>query len=156
MMRETFMYQKILVAYNGSPESRLALEECLRLAPSPSAQIHLLVVVSPPPYLLVGEFAAAAVLSVEEGLVAEREKMEKELEAGASFLAAGGLNVTRHLEVGEPVTVIEELAHQLQVELVVLGHSRQKPMALRWWRGSTDTLLVEKLRCSLLVASGLH
>ena len=73
------MYQNILVAYNGSPESRLALEECLRLSPSPTAQIHLLVVVSPPPYLLVGEFAAAAVLSVEEGLAAEREKMEKEL-----------------------------------------------------------------------------
>jgi len=150
------MYQNILVAYNGSPESRLALEECLRLSPSPSAQIHLLVVVSPPPYLLVGEFAAAAVLSVEEGLAAEREKMEKELEAGASLLTAGGLNVTRHLEVGEPVTTIEELAHQLQVELVIVGHSRQKPLALRWWRGSTDTLLVEKLRCSLLVASGPH
>ena len=150
------MYQNILVAYNGSPESRLALEECLRLSPSPSAQIHLLVVVSPPPYLLVGEFAAAAVLSVEEGLAAEREKMEKELEAGASLLTAGGLNVTRHLEVGEPVTTIEELAHQLQVELVIVGHSRQKPLALRWWRGSTDTLRVEKLRCSLLVASGPH
>ncbi len=150
------MYQNILVAYNGSPESRLALEECLRLSPSPSAQIHLLVVVSPPPYLLVGEFAAAAVLSVEEGLAAEREKMEKELEAGANLLTAGGLKVTRHLEVGEPVTTIEELAHQLQVELVIVGHSRQKPLALRWWRGSTDTLLVEKLRCSLLVASGPH
>ena len=150
------MYQKILVAYNGSPESRLPLEECLRLSPSPSAQIHLLVVVSPPPYLLVGEFAAAAVLSVEEDLAAEREKMEKELEVGANFLTAGGLKVTLHLEVGEPVTVIEELAHQLQVELVILGHSRQKSLALRWWRGSTDTLLVEKLRCSLLVASGLH
>lgn len=147
------MYQNILVAYNGSPESRLALQECLRLTPSPSALVHLLAVVSPPPYLLVGEFAAAAVLSVEEGLVAEREKMEKELDNGASLLAAGGLNVQRHLEVGEPVTVIEELAHQLQVDLVIVGHSRQKPLALRWWRGSTDTLLVEKLRCSLLVAS---
>lgn len=147
------MYQNILVAYNGSAESRLALQECLRLSPSPSAMVHLLVVVSPPPYLLVGEFAAAAVLSVEEGLVAEREKMEKELEAGATLLAAGGLNVQRHLEVGEPVTVIEELAHQLKVDLVIVGHSRQKPLALRWWRGSTDTLLVEKLRCSLLVAS---
>ena len=115
--------------------------------------MHLLVVVSPPPYLLVGEFAAAAVLSVEEGLIAEREKMEKELETGAALLTAGGLNVQRHLEVGEPVTVIEELARQLQVDLVIVRHSRQKPLALRGWRGSTDTLLVEKLRCSLVVAS---
>ncbi len=150
------MYQKILVAYNATAESRVALEECLRLAPAPDADIHLLVVVSPPPYLLVGEFAAAAVLSVEEGLAAEKEKMQRELEAGAQRLTAGGLKVTSHLEIGEPVSVIEELAHELQVELVIVGHSRQKPLALRWWRGSTDTLLVEKLRCSLLVASGPH
>ena len=122
-----------------------------RLARMPSYGATL----SPPPYLLVGEFAAAAVLSVEEGLTVEKEKMEKELEAGAAMLAAGGLNVIPHLEVGEPVSVIEELAHDLQVDLVIVGHSRQKPVALRWWRGSTDTLLVEKLRCSLLVASGL-
>lgn len=148
------MYHNILVAYNGTPESRVALQECLQLAPPPSTTIHLLVVVSPPPYLLVGEFAAAAVLSVEEGLAAEKEKMEKELDAGAKLLTDGGLTVRRHLEIGEPVSVIEERAHELQVELVIVGHSRQKPLALRWWRGNTDTLLVEKLRCSLLVASG--
>ena len=147
------MYQRILVAYNGTPESHVALQECLKLAPSASAEVHLLAVVSPPPYLLVGEFAAAAVLSVEEGLAAEREKMATELDKGATLLRAGGLQVTPHLEVGEPVSVIEELAAELQVELVIVGHSRTKPMALRWWRGTTDTLLVEKLRCSLLVAS---
>ncbi len=147
------MYQRILVAYNGTPESRVALEECLKLTPTAGAEVHLLAVVSPPPYLLVGEFAAAAVLSVEEGLAAEREKMSAELEQGATLLRAGGLSVTSHLEVGEPVSVIEELAADLQVELVIVGHSRTKPLALRWWRGTTDTLLVEKLRCSLLVAS---
>jgi nucleotide-binding universal stress UspA family protein len=149
------MYQTILVAYNGSPESRVALQECLRITLPKTATVHLLAVVSPPPYLLVGEFAAAAVLSVEEGLALEKEKMKRELDAGAAMLTEGGLNVAPHLVVGEPVSVIEELAHDLQVDLVIVGHSRQKPVALRWWRGSTDTLLVEKLRCSLLVASGL-
>ncbi len=150
------MYQQILVAYNGSPESQAALRECQRLALPASAAIHLLAVVSPPPYLLVGEFAAAAVLSVEEGLIAERERMAKELETGAAMLAASGLAVTPHLEMGEPVSVIEELASELKVDLVIVGHSRHKPLALRWWRGSTDTLLLEKLRCSLLVASEPH
>ncbi len=147
------MYKNILVAYNGTPESQVALQECLKLSPQVSSSVHLLAVVSPPPYLLVGEFAAAAVLSVEEGLEAEKQTMSAELEAGAALLRAAGLTVTAHLEVGEPVNVIEELATELQVELVIVGHSRQKPLALRWWRGSTDTLLVEKLRCSLLVAS---
>ncbi len=147
------MIQTILVAYNGSAESQAALRECIRLAPGPSAEIHLLVVVSPPPYLLVGEFAAAAVMSVEEGLEAEKEKMTTELARGAALLEAAGLKVHRHLEVGEPVSVIEAFASLWKIELVIVGHSRHKPLALRWWRGSTDTLLVEKLRCSLLVAS---
>ena len=147
------MYQNILVAYNGTPESEVALQECIRMAPVSAAQVHLLAVVSPPPYLLVGEFAAAAVLSVEEGLAAEKEQMGVKLDAGAALLRAAGLSVITHLEIGEPVSVIEEQASQLKAELVIVGHSRHKPIALRWWRGSTDTLLVEKLRCSLLVAS---
>lgn len=147
------MYQTILVAYNGTPESEVALQECIRLAPGAAAQVHLLAVVCPPPYLLVGEFAAAAVLSVEEGLAKEKQQMQDKLNAGAAQLQAAGLSVIKHLEVGEPVSVIEEQANQLKVQLVIVGHSRHKPIALRWWRGSTDTLLVEKLRCSLLVAS---
>lgn len=147
------MYQNILVAYNGTPESEVALQECIRLAPGPAAQVHLLAVVSPPPYLLVGEFAAAAVLSVEEGLTEEKQLMQNRLNAGAALLQASGLSVIQHLEVGEPVSVIEEQANLLKVQLVIVGHSRHKPIALRWWRGSTDALLVEKLRCSLLVAS---
>jgi nucleotide-binding universal stress UspA family protein len=102
---------------------------------------------------LVGEFAAAAVMSLEEGLAAEREKMSRELHAGAALLSGSGLTVTPHLEVGEPVSVIEQMANDLKIDLVIVGHSRHKPLTLRWWRGSTDTLLIEKLRCSLLVAS---
>jgi nucleotide-binding universal stress UspA family protein len=147
------MYRKILVAYNGASESRFALNECIRLAPERTAEIHLLVVISPPPYLLVGEFAAAAVLSVEEGLAAEKQKMEDELGAAHQLLAKAGLNVINHLEVGEPVNVISDLVDKLGIELVIVGHSRHKPLAMRWWRGSMDALLVEKVRCSLLVAA---
>src|SRR6476620_1989529 len=148
------MYRTILVAYNGSPESRYALHECIKLAPGPEAEVHLVVVVTPPPYLLVGEYAAAAVLSVEEGLVAEKEKMQAEIAAGHALLAEAGLTVIDHLEVGEPADIIEELSDRLGVELVIVGHARQKPFALRWWRGSMDAVLLERIRCSLLVAAG--
>lgn len=148
------MYRKILVAYNGSPESRYALHECIRLAPGTSAEVHLVVVVTPPPYLLVGEYAAAAVLSVEEGLIAEKQKMQSEIAAGHALLAEAGLTVIDHLEVGEPADIIEELSDRLAVELVIVGHARQKPFALRWWRGSMDAVLLERIRCSLLVAAG--
>ncbi len=147
------MYQKILVAYNGTTESRSALRECIRLAPGSSAEIHLLIVVNVPSYLLVGEYAAAAVLTAEEELIAEKQKMEVELSKSHALLTDAGLNVVTHLEVGEPAIVIGELVDKLGIELVIVGHSRHKPLALRWWRGSMDALLVEKIRCSLLVAA---
>jgi nucleotide-binding universal stress UspA family protein len=144
------MYQRILVAYNGTPESRLALQECIRLSPGPAAQIHLLAVVTPVPIVLAGEFVAAVPTMDEE--LAERDAMAQVLESGRKMLAEAGLSVTPHLEVGEPITVISDLVNRSRVELVIVGHSRHKPFAMRWWRGSMDAVLVDKVRCSVLVA----
>lgn len=145
------MYQKILVAYNGTPESRYALEECIRLAHGSSARVHLLAVATPMPIVLAGEFVAAVPTLDEEE--AERKAMGEVLAAGKNLLVEAGLNVITHLEVGEPVNVIGELVDKFHIELVIVGHSRHKPFALRWWRGSTDSVLVEKVRCSVLVAA---
>jgi nucleotide-binding universal stress UspA family protein len=145
------MYHNILVAYNGTPESRLALNECIRLAPGPATEVHLLAVITPVPFVLAGEFAAA-VPSIDEE-AAERRAMEQILEAGRALLADAGLRIVTHLEVGEPVSVITDMVAKAHIDLVIVGHSRQKPFALRWWRGSMDALLVEKVRCSVLVAA---
>ena len=145
------MYSKILVAYNGTPESRHALQECIRLAPGASAEIHLLVVVTPTPIVLAGEFVAA-VPTIDEEL-AEKEAMAQVLEAGRKLLEDADLRVTSHLEVGEPVNVIADLVNRHGIDLVIVGHSRKKPFALRWWRGSMDAVLVDKVRCSVLVAA---
>jgi nucleotide-binding universal stress UspA family protein len=147
------MYRKILIAYNGTSESAAALHECIRLAPGPSAEIHLLVVMNPPPTIMGGEYAAAALLSIEEEMAEATKKMGRELSKGHALLATAGLNVINHLEVGEPIDVISKLAHQLNIELVIVGHSRHRSWAMRWWRGSTNALLIEKLQCSLLVAT---
>ena len=145
------MYSKILVAYNGTPESRHALQECIRLTPGPAAQIHLLAVVTPTPIVLAGEFVAA-VPTVDEEL-AEKDAMAQVLEAGRKLLSEAGLSVTPHLEIGEPVNVIADLVNKYGIEMVIVGHSRHKPFAMRWWRGSMDAVLVDKIRCSVLVAA---
>jgi nucleotide-binding universal stress UspA family protein len=146
------MYKKILVAYNGTPESRSALQECARLAPSADTEVHLLAVISSPQSVVIGEYAMVSMLGIEEELAAEKKKMETELQDGLAFLQNAGLSVRTHIEVGEPVPVIAGLVESLGIELVIVGHSRHKSLAARWWRGATDTLLVEKIRCSLLVA----
>jgi len=142
------MYRKILVAYNGTPESRSALDEAVRLVPDASIEVHLAGVVHyPSAYLLAGEYVP------EVALADEREHMEADLKAAHELLAGKGLSVTDHLVVGEPVEVITKLVSDLGIDLLILGHPRSKSFALRWWRGSVDAILIERVRCSILVAA---
>jgi nucleotide-binding universal stress UspA family protein len=67
-------------------------------------------------------------------------------------MAAAGLNVVPHLQLGEPVEVIGALADVLGIDLIIVGHSRHKTFAMRWWRGSMDALLIERVKASILVA----
>jgi nucleotide-binding universal stress UspA family protein len=142
------MYRRILVAYNGAPESRLALDEAVRIAPSASVEVHLAAVVHyPSAYLLAGEYVP------EVALADEREHMEADLKTAHELLASKGLNVIDHLVVGEPVDVLTKLVTELGVDLLILGHPRSKSFAMRWWRGSVDAILIERVRCSILVAA---
>ena len=142
------MERQILVAYNGTPESRSALDEAAELAPGASVEVHLAGVVHyPSAYLLAGEYVP------EVALADEREHMEADLKDAHARLAAKGLNVKQHLVVGEPVDVISKLVTELGIDLLILGHPRSKSFAMRWWRGSVDAILIERVRCSILVAA---
>ena len=141
------MYQKILVAFDGSPESRLAVDECSHLMQVSGRQIHLVCVLhDPSPYLLAGEFVP------EPALAIDRSRMEADLNGAAAMLTERGFAVTTHLQDGEPVDVISRLVESLHIDLVIVGHRRGKKFALRWWRGSVDSLLIERVRCSILIA----
>ena len=142
------MYRKILVAYNGTPESRSALDEMVRIAPDPSVELHLAGVVHyPSAYLLAGEYVP------EVALADERDHMEADLKDARKLLADHGLNVTQHLVVGEPVDMLSKLVDQLGIDLLILGHPRNQSFAMRWWRGSVDKMLLERVRCTILIAA---
>jgi nucleotide-binding universal stress UspA family protein len=148
------MYRKILVAYHGNSTSHSALHECMRvLPPNAPAHVHVLVVIDPPPTPVVSELGTFVETTYEADLQIARERMHKEACQAASLLKEHGLESTLHIECGDPVQVIAELVDNLGIDLVIIGHSRQKPFALRWWRGATDAILVERVRCSLLVAA---
>jgi nucleotide-binding universal stress UspA family protein len=141
------MYRKILVAFDGSPESRLAVEECSHLTQVADRHIHLVCVLhDPSPYLLAGEFVP------EPALAIDRSRMQADLDEAAARLSGRGFSVTTHLQDGEPVDVISRMAESLNIDLIIVGHRRSKKFALRWWRGSVDAMLVDRVRCSILVA----
>lgn len=142
-------YRKILVAYNGAPESRAAVEEAARLAAEAGVELHVAAVMNTAAYLVAGEYVP------EMTLAAGREELESDLRALEQSLLARKLDVRAHLVVGEPVDVIARLAESLGIDLLILGHSRAKSFAMRWWRGSVDTLLIERVRCSILIAADI-
>ena len=143
------MYPKIVVAYDGSPESRNALHECVLFAPARHAEIHLVGVVRfSEAFPMYGES-----LTPHLALTEHKRQMALELRTGHAYLTEHGLKVIDHLEVGEPVEVIADVVRAVDAKLVILGHSRHKSFAARWWRSPVDAMLVDRIRCSVLVAA---
>lgn len=145
------MYQRILLAYNATKGSRLALNEALRIVPVPSVEVHLAAVVEYPSAYAVGTDGVVSLAFVG---TAAREDMERDLNEACAFLSSRKLNAIRHLLVGEPVYVLSKLVRELDIDLLILGHPRGQSFALRWWRGSVDHMLIERVRCSILIAAG--
>jgi nucleotide-binding universal stress UspA family protein len=83
----------------------------------------------------------------------DEARVDADIKEAAAQFTAHGLSVTSHVVVGEPVTVIARLVEELAIDLLILGHPRSTSFALRWWRGSTDALLLDRVRCSILVAA---
>lgn len=140
------IYSRILMAYDGTEHCRQALAQGACVAVQNQAEVDLLAVVQIP----------AAYGFVEAGypehyLNEEMTRIDGVLEEGVALLKARGLTVRGHRRTGEPVLEISRLARELEVDLVVVGHTPRGRLA-RWWRGSVGTTLLEELTCSILVA----
>jgi nucleotide-binding universal stress UspA family protein len=55
------------------------------------------------------------------------------------------------LEFGNPVECIVEAAGRVGADLIILGH-RPRGRLARWWTESDEETLLERVRCSILVA----
>ncbi|EIM94739.1 UspA domain-containing protein [Paraburkholderia hospita] len=72
------------------------------------------------------------------------------LQEGVSDLASLGVFANGHLTIGQPLIQIPLLADELKVDLIVLGHHKRAGLA-RWWAGNTDSRLLDRVSCSVLV-----
>src|SRR5438067_13253641 len=92
------MYRRILVAYDGSPESKLAVDECVQLTPQPERHIHLACVLhDPSPYLLAREFGPSPTLEID------RTCSDADLKEAAALLSKRRIPGSKHLVAAEPV-----------------------------------------------------
>jgi nucleotide-binding universal stress UspA family protein len=139
------MYQRVLLAYDGTAEGALALREGALLARQCCSQIVLLAVVPESTGTRLAE-------GVYGGAVAEQIESYKELlQRAVAWLESRGYKPDARLMVGEPAPTIGAVAEEVDADLVVVAHHQQGFLA-RWWSGSTDSYLSDHLACTLLIA----
>jgi nucleotide-binding universal stress UspA family protein len=141
-MQEDSMFQKILVAYDGSAPARDAYDVALDMAAKYKSEIHVLAVARPP------EFAED--VETEAALESAREHLGKkfgELESQAAHL---GLKPHLRVVTGHPAEQIVRAAEQYDIELIILGH-RGHGVFERWLLGSVSRTVIAYAPCAVMV-----
>jgi membrane fusion protein (multidrug efflux system) len=142
------VYQRIVLAYDGSIEGRTALREGALLARRYGAQVFVLSVIREAAGTKLGEGVGGG------GIAQQRVEYERVLEEGMARLAALGFQAAGKLVIGEPAREIAAYAEQLKADLVVVGHRRQSAIG-RWWSGPSGAYLSDHIPCSLLVCKNI-
>jgi nucleotide-binding universal stress UspA family protein len=140
------MYSRILLAYDGSVEGRIALREGAILARQCGALVFLLAVVADLGTLLSGaeDTLVNATAQMEEGF-------QDILNEGVARLKGLGFDPVAKLVLGEPADEIGNYAKEIGADLIVVGHRSQSALD-RWWSGPQGGYLTDYTDCSLLVA----
>jgi nucleotide-binding universal stress UspA family protein len=141
------MYQRILLAYDGSETGQKALLGCQEIAQWSHAELHLVAVMpSPAVYIAVdGGFYDSG--RDEE----DKQRYKAILEDGLRRLQEAGHTAKGEMLVGDAVQEITDYAQKINADLIVVGHKHLKGWAARWWRGSTSASLIEHAHCNVLV-----
>ena len=138
------MYQKILLAYDGSPDGREALAQAKNLASISGATVRVLAIIDPSENMLVVEG-----MSFIPGN--QRFVTQSVLDAGVKRLQGAGCAATNDVKYGNPAEQIVLSAREMEADLIVVGHRDQGSLA-RWLNGSVGASILHHPPCSVLVA----
>jgi nucleotide-binding universal stress UspA family protein len=137
------MFNRILLAYDGSDASKIALTKAADLAKASSAVLHILAVGRIPEY-------AQTVSEVEEAKEQANAFYSNVTDEAIRNLSQRGITATPHMEFGKPGDVILRVAEDLKADLVVLGTNPHSALRRRFL-GATVDKVVDHAHCSVLV-----
>lgn len=138
------MYQKILLAFDGSPDGREALAQAGSLASACGAAVHLLAIIDPSENMVFVE----AMPSIPDN---QAFVIQSVLDEGVKRLRSAGCSATSELKYGKPAEQIILSAGEVNADLVVVGHRDQGTLA-RWLNGSVGESIIHHPPCSVLIA----
>ena len=140
------MYEKIILAYDGSQEGQKALINCKEMATWGNAEIHLTSII------------AETIYSIGEGTFIDSESPEiqkterqRQLDNGVELIKKEGFKCMGALLVGNSVKEISIYAAKVSADLIVIGHKHNDSVFGRWWARSTSSNLVEESPCNVLI-----
>ncbi len=144
-------FRRILVAYDGSDQSRDALDRAIDLALSWSCHLSIISVFQPPTPWVAGPMAGPVVAPPEPPEEADRGAMTKVLEVALRRARDRGV-VDPHGEVRRehPADGILHMADDDHADLIVLG-SRGRSTTTRLLLGSITDAVVHHARVPVLV-----
>ena len=139
------MFRKVLLAYDGTVEGRRALRQGADVVYCMKSEVHLLAICR-----------SLLSSSIPEGVTPELARCEDEraqaiLDEGVARLKEHGVEAHGSLEYGNAVDAISQTAERVGADLIVVGH-RHRSRLERWWSESDEESLLERVRCSVLVA----
>jgi len=141
------MYQRILLAYDGSEAGQKALLDCRDIAQWSSSELRL-VAVMPSAAALIGAEGGVYDVAAEER---DHEHFQGVLDEGLRRLADAGHKASGEVVIGDAVDEIAKCARRIEADLIVVGHKHLEGWAARWWRGSVSRSLIADSPCSVLV-----
>jgi len=138
------LFQKILVANDGSPGARKALAVAIELAAKVNAELHSISVEEHLPHYVatVGEF--------EEVKRQEDEYFAKVGEEARAMAKEYMVDLEVHVLPGHEVQTIVEFCRDNRFDLLVVGFMGHSRILERVW-GSTSQSLTRLAPCSVLV-----
>ena len=139
------MFRKVLLCYDGTAEGRRALRQGADVVLTMKSEAYLLAICQS----LISS-------SIPEGVNPEFARCEDErsqalLDEGVQWLKERGIPATGSLEYGSAADCIAETAERIGADLIIVGHKHRTRLA-RWWSESDEESLLERTRCSVLVA----
>jgi nucleotide-binding universal stress UspA family protein len=138
------VYRKILVAYDGSPGARRALQSAVQLADQSDAELHCICVEEKLPYY------AATIGEVEEAKAERDAYFEKLVQEARQMAWDHGVELHSRVIPGHEVETIITAAREGKFDLLVVGFVGHSNVFGRVMGGTTQNL--SRLSpCSVLI-----
>lgn len=137
------MFKTLVVGYDGSEGSKLALEKAIAICDFTKARLVILSVGRIPDY-------AETISEVEEAKEQAARYYGKMVNEIIPVLQGKGIKFETVIRYGKPADIIVDVAKEYSADLIVLGHSRHSYVKRRLIGGTAERV-AELAPCSVLI-----